>query len=167
MATRLVRRGGFTLVELLVVVGIMMVLLSLVGVVAQNARAKARLDRARGLVKQIQMVMEQYLAHYREYPPTQSETHPAGNYVPGVELDSRWLSEWESSFKFNKDDFDPADANFFIDPWRHRIRYRKSSPDRMLIWSLGPDGVDQIGGAGNTGRKERVGDDVTNMDSEY
>jgi type II secretory pathway pseudopilin PulG len=171
MTTRLIRRAGFTLVELLVVVGIMMVLLSLVGMVAQNARAKARVNRARALVKQIHLVVEQYRASYREYPPTQFETYPNVNYVPGVELDSTWLKDWEASFKFNKDDFDPADPKYFIDPWKHRIRYRKSSPERILIWSIGPPDaannfVDVIG-TDATGRKERGGTNITNVDADY
>jgi RNA polymerase sigma factor (sigma-70 family) len=133
---------------------------------ADDTVAKTRVNHVGRLIKQIHLCMEQYMANYREYPPIQHETYPAGDYTPGVELDNTWLKERESSFKFNKDDLDPVDHKFFIDPWKNRIRYRKSSPDRMLIWSLGPDGKDQVG-ADTTGRRERMGDDITNMNADY
>lgn len=166
MRSNVIRRCGFTLIELLVVVAIVMLLLALVGVVARNARAKAQLNRARALVKQIHVCLSTYEANYREFPPTASEIYPAPNYVPGVELDSTWLKDWEATYKFSKDDFDPTDTKYFIDPWRNRIRFRKSAPNRILVWSSGPNGIDEVG-ADAAGRRERVGDDITSSDTDF
>lgn len=166
MTMRLICRAAFTLIEVLIVVAIVMLLLSLAGIVAKNAWHKARLTHTRGLISQIRDCMTSYSGAHRDYPPTEHETWPQPDCTAGVELDYSWLKDCGAGSSFSKDDFDPADSRFFVDPWKHRIRYRKSSPDRILIWSLGPDGVDQIG-ADAAGHRERLGDDITNVDSDH
>lgn len=61
---------------------------------------------------------------------------------------------------FTKDDFDKTDPARFVDAWGRRIRYRMTGKDMMLVWSVGPDGVDQIGLTDET----RAGDDLSSDD---
>ena len=160
------RRAGFTLIELLVVIAIIAFLMSLVGVVAMKAREKSRISRAKSLVKRIQVSMDGYRANFREYPPISSETWPSPYSIAGVELDRHLLTDWEATAVFNKDDLDPTNDTYFIDPWQKRIKYRKVSPYRILIWSTGPDRIDQIG-QDVAGKRERGGDDISNVESDY
>lgn len=180
--------NGFTLIEVLVVIAIIMVLLSLLGVVAANARIKARISSTKSLVKRIHLSMDEYKAVNGEYPYGDStsgkvpDLDPAtdADFYLGVELDRTWLTDEEPGAKFNNSDYDPSDNNYFVDAWRNRIRYRKFSAERMLIWSYGRNGKDEIGigqiwdddtetygpGKGD-GKLERQGDDISMVDVDY
>ena len=81
---------------------------------------------------------------------------------------------------WNNSEYDPADKTYLVDEWRQRIRYRKLSAERMLVWSVGRNGKDEIGkgeiwdedteayvaGKGS-GKLERQGDDISMVDVDY
>lgn len=176
MAHRFFKRPGrrpnaFTLVELLVVVAILALLLSLMGVVAARAREKSRVSRCKGLIQRIHVAMDTYKAVWNDYP-SGAPGNPAIRTWPdpydplGVELERAMASREGSEATFSPEDLDPTDQKYFLDPWKKRIRYRKVSGERILIWSAGPNGVDEIG-ADTTGRKERGGDDISSVDVSF
>lgn len=162
---------GYTVTELLVVISIIALLFSLIGVVAFRARAKARVTKTKALIKRIQLGMDAYHAYWRDYPagsPTFPETWPNPYDPLGVEFEAKLLTEREPPVKFEKGDYDPKDDKYLVDAWGNRIRYRKVSTTRMLVWSIGPDGIDQIGND-TAKRRERIpdADDLSHVESDY
>lgn len=169
---------AYTLIEVLVVVSIIALLFGLIGVVAARARAKARVSRTKSLLKQIHLGMDEYKALWKDFPsgaPAFPETWPSPYAVSGVEFDRTFLSDREPGMKFEKGDLDPTDDHYVIDSWGSRIRYRKLSPVRMLLWSIGPNKVDEIGNDAAQ-KRERIppgdttfpnADDISNIESDY
>lgn len=158
---------GMTLLEILVVVSIIALLLSLMGVVAANAIKGAKIRRTQTLIERVKAGLTAFYGnHQSQYPPETSDTWPAA-YVPmGVEFERAFLAEQEGEAKLKVEDYDSADTRFLLDAWGRRIRYRKTGPGRMLVWSAGPDGIDQIG-SDAAGRKENAGDDITGAGSGF
>ncbi len=70
------RQKGFTLVELLVAIGIIGILSSIAVVSVSNVRAKARDAKRIGDIKQIQSAMESYFNDQNQYPDA-----PAGGVL--------------------------------------------------------------------------------------
>ena len=165
MKLRLAR--GFTLIEMLVVIAIITLLFTLAGVIATRARAKARTSKCKAIIKRTQVALEAYKMIWRDFPsgaPAHPDTWPSPYDTRGVEFDIRFVTERDpGGTSFTQDETDPADRNYLIDPWGKRIRYRKVSPRRMLVWSSGPDGVDDIG----AGVEERKNDDISVADVDY
>lgn len=174
------RRGAraYTLIEVLVVISIIALLFGLIGVVAARARAKARVSRTKSLIKQIHLGMDAYKALWKEFPsgaPTHPPTWPDPYDVKGVEFDRTFLSDREPGMKFEKGDLDTADDHYVVDSWGSRIRYRKVSTERMLLWSIGPNKVDEIGNDA-VKKRERIppgdatfpnADDISQVESDY
>ncbi len=154
------RARGFTLIELLVVIGIISVLLALVGIIAWQTREKARISRAKALIKRIHMALDTYMTLERVYPPNANDEWPKPYNIAGVPLPRKWLTDSEGGTNFNQSDYDPANPDYFIDPWGNQIRYRKMGGTMMLIWSYGPDKVDAIGLTKN----QRGGDDISHVE---
>lgn len=171
-------RRAYTLIEVLIVISIIALLMSLIGVVAARARAKARVSKTKALVKRIHVAMDAYLALWHDYPagyPTYPETWPNPYDMKGVELEVSFLTDRDPVARFEVSDLDPTDNKYFIDAWGSRIRYRKVGPNRMLVWSIGPNKTDEIGN--DTAKKrERIpaddttfpgADDISNVETGY
>ncbi len=63
------RAGGFTLIEILTVLGIMGLLVAAIFVAAGSLPQKAAIEGTRGLFQQISMALKSYYGEFREYPP--------------------------------------------------------------------------------------------------
>jgi general secretion pathway protein G len=119
-------RGGFTLMEVLIVLAILAVIIGLVVPNLMKGKARADNDAAKVQVKAVEDALEMYaLDHDGDYPPTISALMTS----PGA--DSKWKGPY---FKGNKA---PAD------PWGNQIQYthpgthkQDGSPD---VWSMGKD----------------------------
>lgn len=66
---RISRGGAFTLIEMLVVIGIIAILAAILFPVFSSARAKARQTACIGQLHQIVVALKQYQEDYRGYPP--------------------------------------------------------------------------------------------------
>lgn len=91
------RRAGFTLVELLVVVGIIGLLIALLAPALSPAREKARVTKALVELRQIGLALEMYFQDQRRYPPVRVSCNTSerdhwcqlppelaeGDYLPG------------------------------------------------------------------------------------
>lgn len=73
---KLARREGFTLVELLTVIGIIAVLAAILFPVFSSARAKARQATCLSNLQQIGVAIESYVQDHAGFLPTWSITHP-------------------------------------------------------------------------------------------
>lgn len=170
---------GFTLIEMLVVISILVFLFSLIGVVAVQMREKARQSRCKSMVKRVEGGLEIYLAEYHEfpsgapsYPDTWPDTATLATLLKGVDFDTRFITERVSDYTFNKEDYCTAPGHdmFLLDPWTSpnaaghpHIRYRKMHRQQILVWSYGKDKVDQIGLV----EAERAGDDISNVSLDF
>lgn len=166
---RFQRSRGLTLIELLIVISIIALLLSLLGVVAAIAVKGAKIKRTEALLTRIHGTLAAHHAKYKNYPtddPTCPGTWPSPYHPAGVAFDSRWLEEHQELMQIGLESRDPSAKQFILDAWGQRLRYRKLSPSRVLVWSSGPDGVDQIG-ADLTGRKENAGDDLSSNQADF
>jgi prepilin-type N-terminal cleavage/methylation domain-containing protein len=77
------RGGGFTLVELLVVIGIIVVLFSIATPIVMTARRNAERVRTQGDLNTIAMALEAYKADFKDYPrPVIDPLKPATANVP-------------------------------------------------------------------------------------
>jgi prepilin-type N-terminal cleavage/methylation domain-containing protein len=166
------RSRGFTLIEMLVVIGIIGLLLSLFAVIAVKMRMMAKISQTQALIQRIHTACEAYKLTYRCYPPynpgstPQTDTYPSGyaqgSKPIGAAMDITMLTKWTPATTFKLQDYDPqtppdlsatAAKQYLVDAWYvpndgldHRIWYRKMGPDKILIWSHGPNGT----GATNT-----------------
>ncbi len=164
--------AGFTLIEMLIVIGIISILLALIGVVARNARIKARVNSTKGLIKRIEAAMEIYKSDIEngEFPsPVAEERVPDAPlssvaFLKGTEAMVEWLTDRPPGARFDKRDIlEVGGVKYFGDAWGRPILYRKYSRDRMLLWSTGRDGVNDIG----TASHERAGDDISTKNVDY
>lgn len=126
-------RGGFTLMEMLVVVAILVVLAGAAVPIYMRYLDDAKKDRARLDVKTIATVVETYKVKYGDYPASLAElVQPPDGAQPYI------------------------DATSLIDPWGREYQYAPQGPNnahlgRPDVWSLGPRLNDPTGIIGNWG----------------
>lgn len=153
--------AGFTLIEILTVIAIIVVLLGLLTVAVVKVTTPTRERRTSSTITKLKAALELYKAKFGEYPSDlngASKTWPDPYDNAGVELDC-WFIRHVSATPLGGEELDPADRSYAFDAWHQRIRYRKPGPDSYLVWSVGEDGVDQIG----NGTSTRAGDDISSV----
>jgi general secretion pathway protein G len=64
------REGGFTLVELLVVIGILALLAGLLFPAVTAAQRRSREKAAKAMIERLTLALEQYASDFGDYPPT-------------------------------------------------------------------------------------------------
>jgi len=77
------RPAGFTLVEMLVVIGIIAILVAILYPVFSSARIKAKQARCASNLHQLVVALKQYAEDYRAYPPWPSFDSVAGRFTGG------------------------------------------------------------------------------------
>ena len=134
------RRAGFTLIEVLLVLVILVVLGSFVGFQLQNARKRSQLDTARAQIGQFTTPIETFSLHIGRYPNALEDLIVAPSDLADP-------TKWGPEPYLNKDKIP-------LDPWDNAYKYEAPAEgtSRYRIWSAGPDGID-----GND-------DDISNQD---
>ncbi len=145
-------REGFTLLELLVVIGIIAILTSIVIGVGRRASESGKTARARAELAALSAALDSYKLAYGDYPrtdlPARLLQSLIGKRGPAYQpVTGRALIE---SAKFNTaaalDPFASESAEL-LDPWEHPYRYAYKSRTpwtnpSYVLYSAGPDGSD-------------------------
>ncbi len=139
--SRQVRRGGFTLLEVLLVVGILALLAALVAPNLMRMGDTAKIDLATSQVKRggtIGNALKSFRFHVGVYPET-DEGLAALYEIPDSldEEDGKWKGPYLEG--------DPEDLK---DPWGNEFNYRfpgEINEEEFEIWSNGPNGKDDDG----------------------
>jgi general secretion pathway protein G len=119
------RRRGFTLMEVLLVLVILVILGSMVGIFVRRAQQQALDNAARGQIGSFKGSVEFFQQNMRRYP-TSEEGLIALREPPD---DNR---RWNGPY---------TDAEIPPDPWDNEYNYELLDQDNFRIWSNGPDGV--------------------------
>ena len=128
VAARSTFRAGFTLMELLVVVALLVVLAGTGGVIYMNYLEGAKEDVAKSQVQVLTEAAQMYQIKTGSYPP-----------------DLNTLTQPTADGKVAS-----LETSALIDPWQRPYQYQypgqhhpgQNKPD---VWSTGPDGNTQIG----------------------
>ncbi len=126
-------RRGFTLMEVLLVLVILVILGSMAGVFIQKAQKNAMVDAARTQIRLFEGPLDMYQMHMNKYPATQE----------GLAV----LRTGPSSTTSNNNTSGPQWKGPYLqkaipkDPWGNDYQYELlQSADQYRIWSWGPDG---------------------------
>ncbi|MCA9203138.1 MAG: type II secretion system major pseudopilin GspG [Pirellulaceae bacterium] len=120
------RRRGFTLMEVLLVLAILVILASMASVFVIKMRKSAFEDLAKQQVGSFSQALDAYYMHLGMYPTT-SQGLEALRAAPS---DLRDPAKWRGPY-LNKE--------IPQDPWGNPYQYEMSSADQYRIWSWGPD----------------------------
>lgn len=123
------RRGGFTLIEVLLVLAILVIIASLAVMAYGPARRKAKKDAAISQIGLLDTAIETYNQCLSQYPPTLDALRAAPTDLPDP-------SKWDGPY---------LGKEIPLDPWGQEYRYvtpGNLNPDSFDLWSVGPDGVD-------------------------
>jgi general secretion pathway protein G len=126
------RRGGFTLMELLLVMAILVILLGLVAPRFINTSKEASISAARSQIGLFRGPLDMYALNLNGYPTTEQSLLSLVEAPEDLDDDTRWKGAYVDEIP--------------QDPWGNDYQYEYPS-DRMekdfpAIWSYGPDGED-------------------------
>jgi general secretion pathway protein G len=125
------RKGGFTLIEVLLVLAILAVLASLAALTYNSQRRKANVRTVISQIGLLKTPLQMYEMDIGSYPTT-SQGLQALRSVPG---DLPNQSKWGGPY---------LDKSVPLDPWGNPYQYVSPGvhePDGYDVWSFGPDGV--------------------------
>jgi general secretion pathway protein G len=121
-------RGGFTLIEVLLVLAILVILGSFAVVQYSRVQARAKEQAAKVQVSLFEHAIDLYNIGVTAYPPNLDalRTAPAG---------LAHTAKWDG----------PYVKEIPVDPWGQVYKYQvpgARNPESYDVWSSGPDGVD-------------------------
>lgn len=132
MSTRR-RRSGFTLIEVLLVLVILVILGSLVGIQVRSAQKKGLVNAAKSQIGLFKSPLDTYLLDVGDYPSTSAGLEALHSAPP--EAQGQGTMKWGGPYM----DKIPAD------PWGRPYQYTapgRHNPETFDVWSFGPDGSD-------------------------
>jgi len=165
------QRDGFTLIEILVVMGIMSLLAGLLMGGLNAAKGKAKKTQAKKEVSQIVTAWTAYYGDYKRFPDVVPNGSGETSYTiteMGRDairiLQGNYHGDWAGKntrntvyLDFHKEYTDQSDFNGYNDPWGniYQVRLDKAPYDgevsipsisglkfSAVAWSMGPDEVD-------------------------
>lgn len=123
------RHRGFTLMEVLLVLAILVILGALVAMNFGNVLGKADRDAARSQIGLFEPAIKLYFLHMKMYPPTLEALRTPPGDLPNP---TKWVGPY-------------LEKPVPLDPWGRPYQYAypgRYNPDSYDLWSLGPDGAD-------------------------
>lgn len=183
------KNSGFTIIELLVVMGIMIVLAAMTIPTLGRLRNRARESRTKSLINKLEIAMAMYESFWGFYPPASSNADNINDgrlddmlckHVTATESFGRGTSK--AFYEPHSDDYVlSAGKKVFVDGWSNPLIVYSSNlpynisgidplvhnPDTCVIYSYGVDGTNDVTGADSDGdgeldEIEDIDDDITN-----
>lgn len=130
------KRSGFTLMEMLIVLAILVLLLAMVTPRILRTGKQADISATQAQVRFLQGCLEHYALHLKEFPTTEQGLQALIEAPTGEDetTASRWLGPYTKTGELPKD------------PWGNDYQYEypptQGKGDLPDIWSYGPDGED-------------------------
>jgi general secretion pathway protein G len=149
-------RGGFTLVEMLVVLAILVLLVSMVVPRIIGSQKKADINAAKTQIGMYKAALERYALDCKKYPASEQGLTALVSKPSDLSENAAWDGPYVSD-------------EIGRDPWGNEYQYKyppeKGSSDNPDIWSFGPDGEDNTeddicswsSGAGAKGSEGNIG----------
>lgn len=137
------RAAGFTLIEILLVVGVLGILAGITLGISSGIREHRREQQARGELAALAVALESYRAEHGDYPVATGTGERGGN--AGTLLASLAPPEGSGPTFLHRERFTRGPAGeTLLDPWKNPYVYRYD-PDwtaraGFLLYSRGPDG---------------------------
>jgi general secretion pathway protein G len=122
------RRRGFTLMEVLLVLAILVILGSMVGFFIAGMQRGAYEDLARTQIGMFSNQLDVYRLHVGSYPNTNQGLQALR--MPPADLTNP--QKWRGPY---------SQKDIPMDPWGNPYQYELVGPEQYRIWSMGPDGV--------------------------
>lgn len=124
------RRGGFTLMEVLLVLAILVILGALVAMNFGNVLGDADRKAARSQIGLFEPALKMYYLHLKTYPASLEALRSPPTDLPNP-------AKWQGPY---------LEKPIPLDPWGRPYQYsfpgRYSDPNSYDLWSLGADGAD-------------------------
>jgi len=122
------RRRGFTLIEVLIVIAIIVALTGLVGVAVFQRRDEAKVDLVKTDMNTLKSAMQQFYLHFDRYPTTEEGVVVLWDKtnLDDPELEDKWRGYLEEKMPEDK--------------WGNEWGYEQLAYNSFKLWSLGPDG---------------------------
>ena len=127
MKTRRNRRRGFTLMEVLLVLAILVVLGSMVTVGYMQIQRNANRDAAKGQIGLLENAIDLYALNVGTCPTTQQGLLALREAPSDLKNVAKWAGPY-------------LKEELPIDPWGQPYQYEQISADQFKVWSNGPDG---------------------------
>lgn len=119
------KRGGFSLIEILAVMAVIVVLTGLSLFVARSAAQRADIARTQMQLQKLMGALDECRLQNGAYPAALSSA-------------SSYLSAQDQTWN---------------DPWGRAYQYVRETNSRVLLFSLGPDGINQTNPAAAVGQR--------------
>ena len=126
------RKGGFTLLEVLLVLAILVILGGMVAVNIANVRERAFSDVAKRQIETFESMLEMYRMDTGRYPSTATGLNGLREAPADLPNPKKWKGPY-------------ADEDIPLDPWDNQYKYEQLTPTEFTIRSLGPDMIDNTG----------------------
>lgn len=128
------RRGGFTLMEMLLVLAILVVLMGIVGPRILGAQKKSDVGAAKTQLGVMKGALEQYALDMKDFPQTEQGLQA----LVEKPAESKQAEDWDGPYL--------EASELPLDPWKNPYQYayppQRGQGRLPDIWSLGPDGED-------------------------
>jgi len=119
-----IKANGFTLLEMVIVMGIIAVLAGGVIVLMGNIGEGSKIQRASNDIDGIKTALKQYEILGKTYPSTEQGLDALVNRPTSAPVPAKWTKIWDKQQ---------------LDPWQNPYYYENNA-GKILIGSNGPDG---------------------------
>ncbi len=127
-------RRGFTLIEVMIVLAIVLALAGLVGVALFQQRDNAQVSQAQLQLSQIQSGIDVFRLHHNRVPSEEEGIEVLWSSETFREAEEGAGKAWQSSLE------KPVPRDPWGNEWGYRVESRQNEDLPYELWSNGPDG---------------------------